>query len=66
MYTNSLHIILYILICKFVTFGYEFASMIQIVVHQFVCKTTAKKLLKSEKKGSPLIPRYVKNTLKWY
>jgi hypothetical protein len=32
--------------------------VIQIVVHQYVRKKTAKKILKSEKKWSPLIPRY--------
>ncbi len=40
-------------------FGYEFVSKIQIVVYQFVCKTTTEKVLKYAKKGSPLTPRYV-------
>ncbi len=33
--------------------------MIQILVHQFVRKTSAKKIPKSEKNQSPFIPRYV-------
>jgi hypothetical protein len=39
-------------------FGYEFVSKIQIVVHQFVRKMTAEKIILSLKKGSPLIPMY--------
>ncbi len=38
----------------FVTIGH----VIQIVIHQFVCKMSAKKILKSEKNWSPFIPRY--------
>ncbi len=40
------------------TFRYKFVSKIQIVVHQFVRRLTANKILKSEKKGPPLNARY--------
>jgi hypothetical protein len=36
----------------------KIGQVIQIVVHQFVHKTSAKKNLKSEKNQSPFIPRY--------
>jgi hypothetical protein len=39
-------------------FRYKFVSKIQIVVDQFVRKTTAEKNLESEKNWSPLITRY--------
>jgi hypothetical protein len=36
----------------------KIGHVIQLVVHQFVCKTSAKKILTSEKNWSPNIPRY--------
>jgi hypothetical protein len=36
----------------------KIGHVIQIVVHQFVRKTSAKKILESEKNWSPFIPRY--------
>jgi hypothetical protein len=47
LHTNSLHSILH-----------KIGHIIQIVVHQFVRKTSAKKIPKSEKNWSPLIPGY--------
>ena len=38
----------------------KIGHVIQIVVHQFVHKTTAKKILKSLKNWPPLIPRYTR------
>ncbi len=47
LHTNLIHSILR-----------KIGHLIQIVVHQFVCKTSTKKNLKSEKHWSPFIPRY--------
>ncbi len=47
-------------------FGYKFVSKIQIVLYQFVQKTTAKKTLSLKKNGPPWSPRtweYVKSVL---
>ncbi len=40
------------------TILHKLGQVIQIVVHQFVRKTSAKKNIKSEKTQSPFIPRY--------
>ena len=37
----------------------KIGQVIQIVVHQFVCKMSTKKNLNSEKNHSPFIPGYV-------
>jgi hypothetical protein len=51
--------ICYMQLCiNLTTFGYKFVSKIQIVLYQFVSKTTAPKILKSEKNWFSLIPRY--------
>ncbi len=58
--TNSLHTnLIHSILHKNWPILRKIGHVIQIVVHQFVCKTSAKKILKSEKKWSPFIPRYV-------
>ncbi len=54
LHTNLIHSILR----KNCTISRKIGHVIQIVVHQFVRKTSAKKNLKSEKNQSPFIPRY--------
>ncbi len=57
--TNSLHTnLLHSILRKNRTISRKTKHMIQIVVHQFVRKSSAKKILKSEKNWSPFIPRY--------
>jgi hypothetical protein len=56
LYTNSIHSIL----CKNRTILRKIGHVIQIVVHQIVCKMSAKKNLKSENKFAPFIPRYAR------
>ncbi len=51
--TNLIHSIL----CKNWTVLPKIGHVIQIIVHQFVCKTSAEKNLNSEKNWSPFIPR---------
>ncbi len=54
LHTNSIHSILrknWMILRKI-------RQVIQIVVHQYACKMSAKKILKSEKNQSPFIPRY--------
>ncbi len=58
--TNSLHTnLIHSILHKNWTTLRKIGQVIQIVVHQFVRKTSAKKNLKSEKNRSPFIPRYV-------
>ncbi len=47
LHTNLIHSILH-----------KIGHVMQIVVHQFVCKTSSKKIPKSEVNQSPFIPRY--------
>ncbi len=57
--TNSLHTnLIHSISHKNRTILLKIGHMIQIVVHQFVHKTSAKKILQSEKNWSPFIPSY--------
>jgi hypothetical protein len=63
LHTNLIHSILH----KNWTFLRKIGHVIQIVVHQFVRKTSAEKILKSEKMGPPLSPgtqEYVESVLR--
>jgi hypothetical protein len=55
LHTNLIHSIWH----KNQMISRKIGHVIQIVVHQFVRKTSAKKILKSVKNWSPFIPRYV-------
>ena len=57
--TNSLHTnLIHSISRKNWTISRKIGQVIQIVVHQFVRKTSTEKNLKSEKTQSPFIPRY--------
>ncbi len=58
MYTNLSNMILYVLICTFYQFVYEFVFTILIVVYQFVCKNDRQKKSSVWKKESSSISRY--------